>query len=184
MSSLFDHSALEDEKRWITLSQKEIHHFRPLYDKYYQSIFRYIFRRMDNEMLTADLCSQTFLKAMTNIKKFQWAGKPLGAWLYRIAGNEVKKYYRDKKEIFIIEEDKLLETDEFREDWKLMTQEKLIKLLDELSETDMRLIELKYFEGFTFHEISILLEINESTVKMRLYRLLGKLRKKLEVDHV
>lgn len=120
---------------------------------------------------------------MTNIGKFRWTGKPFGAWLFRIAGNEIKKYYRDKKEIFIIEEDKLLEVEGFKEDWKQITQEKLIKLLDELSETDLRLIELKYFEGFTFCDISALLEMKESAVKMKLYRLLNRLKEKLEVSH-
>lgn len=166
------------------MAKKDIQYFKPLYSKYYDPIFRFIYRRTDDEALTADLCSQTFFKALSNIKKFTWQGKSLAPWLFRIAANEIKKHFRDRKEIFVIEEDKLMDTPELRDDWKNINQDKLSRLLNTLNDLEIRLIELKYFEGNTFPEISVILEMKESAVKMRLYRLLHKLKGILERDHV
>ena len=45
-----------------------------------------------------------------------------------------------------------------------------------LSELDLQLLELRYFENLSFEAISQLLELGESATKMRLYRLLEKLK--------
>jgi len=55
----------------------------------------------------------------------------------------------------------------------------LIRELNELDDLELRLLELKFFEEQSFKQISELLEIGESAAKMRLYRLLGKLKRKL-----
>lgn len=183
VSLIPDHSALQQEQSWITAAQKDIRNFEPLYRKYYDTIFRFIFRRTDDEALAADLSSQTFYKAMTKLKSYQWQGKPLVAWLYTIALNEVKKHYRDKKPIFVIEENKILEADEIRDEWLHLAKDDMMRLLDELNDADLQIIELKYFESFTFKEIAIMLEMTESAVKMKLYRLLKRLKERLEVWH-
>ncbi|MEQ8584015.1 MAG: sigma-70 family RNA polymerase sigma factor [Marinoscillum sp.] len=180
MTGSSNHIDLKEEKRWIELSQEDIQNFRPLYERYYASIFRYIFRRTDDEDLTADLCSQTFLKAITNIKKFRWQGKPLASWLFTIAGNEIKKHFRDQKEIFVIEIDKFSELPEFKPEWRHLTQDRMIALLNVLDEKELRIIELKYFEESTFMEMAVILGLKESTIKMKLYRLLKKLKLQLE----
>lgn len=184
MNSAFDHIAIEEERKWIEMSKKDIGHFKPLYSKYYESIFRFIYRRTDDEALAADLCSQTFYKALSNIKKFKWQNKPLAPWLFKIASNEIKKHFRNRREIFVIEEDKLMDTPELKDEWKYINQDKLYSLLNTLDDLEIRLIELKYFEGNTFSEIGIILEKKESAVKMRLYRLLNKLKRNLEDHHV
>lgn len=177
------HIDLEKEQRLVELSKKDIRHFQPLYQKYYDQVYRYIYRRTDDDALAADLCSQTFLKALSNIRKFTWQGKPLVAWLYTIAGNEVKKHFRNRREIFVIEEDRIEEVAEFKDEWKQLTQDKMIVILNELEEDELRLIELKYFEDNTFAEMALLLDMKESAVKMKVYRLLKKLKLRIEENH-
>jgi RNA polymerase sigma-70 factor (ECF subfamily) len=69
--------------------------FGVLYEKYYRQIFIFIHRRTDNEELTADLCSLTFLKAMLHLSKYQHRGLPFSSWLFRIALNEVHMFFRN-----------------------------------------------------------------------------------------
>ncbi len=183
MAGSSNHIDLKEEKRWIELSQKDIQHFRPLYERYYDPIFRYIFRRTDDEDLTADLCSQTFLKAITHIHKFKWQGKPLSTWLFTIAANEIKKHFRNQKAIFVIEVDRISEIQEFDSEWLNITQDKMVSLLNSLNDQELRLIELKYFENNTFQDMALLLDLKESAVKMKLYRLLKKLKIQLEKYH-
>ncbi|MDN5203515.1 sigma-70 family RNA polymerase sigma factor [Fulvivirgaceae bacterium BMA10] len=167
------------EKEWISDAQKNPERFSKLYDKYFEGIFHFIFRRTDDEDVAGDLTSQTFLSALQNIKKYEFRGVPFSAWLYRIAANQVNKYYRDhkKKVVFSLEESvawKLL--DEAEEDHQEEKLSRLVSFLEELSSEDMAVLELRFFEEKGFKEIAYILEISESGAKMRTYRAIEKLK--------
>ena len=180
MSSRINHN-LEEERVWIEKSKTDIGAFEPLYNKYYDLIFRFLLRRTDDETLAADLCSQTFFKALANIGRFSWRGKPLAPWLYQIASNELKKHYRNKKPVFVIEQDYIEASEDLKDSWEqLIESNKLNEVLYSLKEDEIRLIEMKYFEQLTFEEIALLTDCKLSAIKMRLYRLLAKLKSNLE----
>ncbi|MEN8251728.1 MAG: sigma-70 family RNA polymerase sigma factor [Bacteroidota bacterium] len=176
MESIGNHIDLLEEKSWIESAKKDIKAFKPLYDRYYDEIYRFIYRRTGKEHLSADLSSETFYKALENIKKYEWRNLPFGNWLYTIASNVIKKHFREKSKVFIIELDKIqlqVQNDEYV---KKAGNEELIWVLNQLSDLELRLVELKFFEEKTFKEIALLLEMKESAVKMRLYRLLLAMR--------
>lgn len=170
---------IAQERIWVEESKKDIAAFKPLYEKYYESLFRFFVRRTDDEEKSADLCSTTFFKALESLSKYQWQGKPFGAWLFRIAQNELRKHFRDAKPIFVIEQDKLICWGDFQELQEADYMQTLVDILDDLPEDDLRLLELKFFEMCSFEEISALMGMGLSATKMRLYRLLDKLRKRL-----
>ena len=172
------HIDQQDEQQWIAAAQKDPQHFEPLYNRYFDEIFRYVYRRTEREALTADICSQTFYKALLNLKKYQWTGKPFVAWLYRIAANELNRHFRDQQPVFVIEEDKLWES--LLESEVSPDTEDLIRVFTLLEEEEVHLIELKYFEQKTFKEIAAILDITESTSKMRMYRLLERMKQMLQ----
>lgn len=176
MNSVKNHIDLLEEKRWIEGAKKDIKAFKPLYNRYYDEIYRFIYRRTGKDHLSADLCSETFYKALGNIKKYEWRNLPFGKWLYTVASNVVKKHYRDKNKVFIIELDKIQLRIEDEEYIKKAGNEELIWALNQLSDLELRLIELKFFENKTFKEIALLMEMNESAAKMRIYRLLLAMR--------
>ena len=100
-------SDLEQERIWIEQSKKDIVHFRPIYEKYSDPLYRYFVRRTDNHELSVDLASYTFEKVLRKIHQFEWQGKPFGAWLFKVASNELRKHFRKKKPVFVIEMDKV-----------------------------------------------------------------------------
>ena len=111
-------------------SGKNAQAFGELYELYFDRIFNFIYRQTDDEDLTADLCSQTFLNALKNAGKFEFRGVPVSAWFYRIASNEVNKHYRKikKEKVFSIEEVLVKELIEISNDsW---SDELIQKLLD------------------------------------------------------
>ena len=57
----------------------------------------------------------------------------------------------------------------------------LLSVLKELKESDLQLIEMRFFEGRAFKEIAEITEKNESAVKMKLYRVLEKLKGKITI---
>jgi RNA polymerase sigma-70 factor, ECF subfamily len=153
--------------------------FGVLYDKYYKPIFVFIYRRTGDEELTADLTSVVFMKAMINIKKYEFKGVPFSAWLFRIAFNEVNMYFRktnaervvslEKADISTIIED--MESDNTEENKKLV-----MALLSKLPDDAVQMIELRFFEKRSFSEVGSILGMTENNAKVKVYRILEKLR--------
>jgi RNA polymerase sigma-70 factor (ECF subfamily) len=170
---------IRKEKAIIERSKKDPQVFGELYEKYFDRIFNYIFRQTDDEELTDDLCSQTFVNALNNLDKYEFRGFPFSAWLYKIAGNEVNKHYRKNKgkKIFSIEELKVRElVEQTADDWDEELINRLIQYMNELPTDMIQVLELRFFEDKDFKEIAFILDMTESGAKMRTYRALDKLR--------
>ena len=154
--------------------------FQVLYDRYFTRIFHFIFRRIDEEQITADLTSQTFLKALGNLKKYTFRGVPFSAWLYRIATNEVNRYYRNtrQKMIFSIDEGEFeLLIEQNAEEVDEVNVEYVLGQMRSMHENEIQVLELRFFENKSFAEIAYILDIHEANAKMRTYRAVEKLRK-------
>ncbi len=175
---------IRKEQEIIELSKKDAKAFGELYEKYFDRIFNYIYRQTDDEDLAGDLCSQTFINALNNLKRYEFRGVPFSAWIYKIAGNEVNKHYRKNKgkKIFSIEELKVKELVESTEEgWDEEMINKLIDFMKDLPTDMLQVLELRFFEDKDFKEIAFILDITESGAKMRTYRALDKLRKSFNI---
>ncbi len=172
--------SIVDELTLITDAKKNPERFGPLYEKYHTQIFRYIYQRMDDQELAFDITSQVFIKALSNIHKYEYRGVPFSSWLYRIAKSELYQAYRDRKarKTVNVENMHIFEMiEEFEEDSSEENKNKLINCLASMKEKDMQLIELRYFEKRSYREIGEILEISENTAKVRAFRALEKLKK-------
>ncbi|MFZ2905631.1 MAG: sigma-70 family RNA polymerase sigma factor [Cyclobacteriaceae bacterium] len=176
--------AIREEYTILEQSGKNPHAFGELYERYFDRIFNFIYRQTDDEDLTADLCSQTFLNALKNAGRFEFRGVPVSAWFYRIASNEVNKHYRKVKQekVFSIEEGLIKQLIEISNDsWSEEHIEKLLAYMKDLPTDMLEVLQLRFFENKDFSEIAFILEITESGAKMRTYRALDKLRKKFNL---
>jgi len=170
---------IRKEQAIVERSKKDPQAFGELYEKYFDRIFNYILRQTDNDELTGDLCSQTFVNALNNLGKYEFRGFPFSAWLYKIAGNEVNKHYRKNKgkKIFSIEELKVRELVEQTTDaWDEELINRVLRYMNELPTDMIQVLELRFFEDKDFKEIAFILDMTESGAKMRTYRALDKLR--------
>jgi RNA polymerase sigma-70 factor (ECF subfamily) len=176
-------AAIHEEWAEIQAAQRNPAMFRPLYDRYFEPIFRFVFQRTANEELSADLCSQVFLKAMQRLGAYEFKGVPFSAWLYRIAMNEVAQHYRaaQKARVVCVENGDLRDMMEEMEEELPDYHDKLPKALATLSAEDLRLIELRFFEHRPFKEIADIVGMTESNTKVKTYRILERLKRKLIV---
>lgn len=177
---------IAEEQKIVEAAKSDARAFAGIYDRYFEQIFNFILRRTDDEELTDDLTSQTFLKALQSLKKYEFRGLPFSAWLYRIASNEVNKHYNKKKRkrVFSLEEERLfeiIETDDSNPELEGQINT-LISTLNDLPTDVMEVLELRFFEERSFKEISFILNISESGAKMRLYRAIEKLKKYFTVN--
>jgi RNA polymerase sigma-70 factor (ECF subfamily) len=173
---------LNEELRIIEAAKSNPERFAPLYDKYYKQIFNYVYQRMDSKDTAFDITGQVFLKALTNLQKYQFKGVPFASWLYRIAHNEVMQLFRTQKDKRAINAD--------IGDLRYIYQEveepffeeyipAIKKLIQELDSEDLQMVELRYFEKRPFKEIAEILDITEVNAKVRMYRIIEKLKKSL-----
>jgi RNA polymerase sigma-70 factor (ECF subfamily) len=65
-----------------------------IYNRHYRAIFRYVKARVFDETTAEDLTSAVFVGALKGIESFRYRGRPLLAWLYRIARNVVASHQR------------------------------------------------------------------------------------------
>jgi RNA polymerase sigma-70 factor (ECF subfamily) len=152
--------------------------FEPLYKKYYGPILKFIYKRVEDLEDCRDLASNVFAKALMNIGKYRDMGFPFSSWLYRIAINEINQFYRNTNKLRGISIDEkgvrylADESGQHMNDLKSA----LYVALQELSEDELLLLELRFFEDRPFAEVGHILEITENNAKVRTYRTLDKLK--------
>tara|TARA_B100001778_G_scaffold184906_1_gene152263 strand:+ start:1761 stop:2357 length:597 start_codon:yes stop_codon:yes gene_type:complete len=171
------------EEKLVLIAKQDIKNFKYLYNLYYERIFLFLLRRSENENVAQDLTQQTFVKAMINIEKFEFRGFPFSSWLYRIGLNELNLHYRNnkKKRAISIDSDELPELSEELpvEANPSLTNENLIKAFNFLTEPEVTLVEMKYFEKRSHQEISEILGITVANAKVKLHRIIKKMKNKI-----
>ena len=144
--------------------------------KYYPKIFQYCLLHIRDRGDAEDLTQETFLKFFQSFERYQHRGK-CSAFLYAIASNACRDYYRKAKEQYVeeiperAEEDREMGTAEIRMD----VENAVARLPEELKETAI----LFFFQGMKQREIAKLMDIKLSLVKYRVTRAKKLLREYL-----
>jgi RNA polymerase sigma-70 factor (ECF subfamily) len=171
---------LDKENLLVAEAQKDPSRFAELYDKYVEQIYRYVYRRVSDQQTAEDLVSQTFYDALSHLKSYEPRGYPFSAWLYKIAHNNVLKWYRTHSRIQKVDLDEIAElkdtTDLVEDETLRQEKEGIREVLDRLDFEDRELIRLKYFEEVSNIEIGQIMGITANNVGVKLYRALKKLK--------
>jgi len=174
---------LQEELTIINQAKNNPEVFGILYETYYKEIFIYVNKRVDNLSVASDLVSQVFLKALTHLPNYQFKGFPFSSWLYKIATNQVNQYFRNSKNKRVISIEDFYVNKIFSEleAENERTQKEqtplLIKLLNQLNEQELQILELRFFEEKAFKEVAYILDITENNAKVKTYRIIEKLKK-------
>jgi RNA polymerase sigma-70 factor (ECF subfamily) len=172
---------IQEELSLIEKAKKNPQFFGPIYNKYYDSIFRYIYKRVDEQETASDITSNVFTKALSALNKFEFRGVPFSSWLFRIAKSELYQSFRDKKAKKTVNIDLVniaQIVDEFCDDQSEENRKKLLSSLTLLKDNELKLIEMRFFEKRSFREMGELLDLTENNAKVKTFRALIKLKKK------
>lgn len=153
--------------------------FAPLYNRYYARILGFIYQRVESKEDAYDITAQTFIAALENIGKYRSQGVPFSAWLFRIAANELNRFYRKSKVRQAISIDDTQVSDvlqELGEETTAETDSRLMKAVQQLDQEEIQLLEMRFFEKRPFKEVCDILGISETAAKARVYRLLERLK--------
>lgn len=150
-----------------------------LVDLYYRQIYLYMRRLGHNHHVSEDLTQESFLRAWYHIGQLQ-NGRALKGWLYRIAGNASRFYWRRHKgkkaisiEGFDVPVSSTADSD------KAGDNEQLERLENAIARLPMKMrqaVVLHYLQNLTIVEAAEAAGVRKGTFKSRLSRALKVLR--------
>jgi len=173
----------QKERELVEQAKQSLKAFDQLYEHYLPRIYGFVFNRTRSKMIAEDVVSQTFMKAMTKIKTFQYRGFTFGAWLYRIAHNSLMDYYRKHPNVKPLDVSRTESEDNVDHEAERMEKQQIIlEALQKLPKQYQQVLSLKYFEELTNDEMAQVLGCRKGTLAVKLHRSLRALQKVLEKD--
>jgi len=163
--------------------------FQEIVEKYQSKVFSIIHGIVRQKNDVEDIAQQVFSKVYFSIRNFDFRSS-LITWIYKITVNECFDYLRKKKVRKLVYESDLSE-DEVRRventepaadrtpraDQRLASSDYVGKLLAKVSEEERMLLMLKEVEGYSVEELAGMTNLNENTIKVKLFRARQKLVK-------
>jgi len=171
---------MTDEELLVHYAEGNNTAFDVLLNRYKSSIHSYIYFIVRNKDLTEDLFQETFMKAIMTIKQGRYTenGK-FKAWIMRIAHNLIIDTYRQGRNENTVSNDEV-EADLYNniklcdgtiEDYMVRHQvlSDVRKLIKYLPEDQREVLEMRYYQDYSFKEISDItgVSINTALGRMR-----------------
>lgn len=131
--------------------------------KYYPAIYQYCFLHVHNQYDAEDMTQETFTRFFASLNRYQNCGKTKN-YLYCIAGNVIKNYYKKKKDVLLNEMPEIPDQPMNDVEIRLDIERAVDHLPEELREVTI----LYFFQDLKQKEIAKLLNIKLSLVKYRI----------------
>lgn len=150
-----------------------------LIKSYYQSVFAYFYKNTGKYHQSKDLTQEVFIKMVTGLSRYKPKAS-FKSWLFTIASNHLKNYYRTvsrhPEQVELLDETAASDSGACGADIKRDMETALERLPAEQKEV----VILRFYNGFAIKEISGITGVMETTVKARIRYALDKLRRELE----
>jgi RNA polymerase sigma-70 factor, ECF subfamily len=150
-----------------------------LYLLHFDRIYSYLHLSVGSRHDAEDLTTQTFVKMLEAIGRFQWRSVPFSAWLFRIAHNLAMDHFRASKrwqpEEVVPESGE--ETSAEEQALASLGQTSMLELIDRLSPEQRQVLTLKFVFRFSNGEAAAILGKTEGAVKSLQHRALASLQK-------
>ena len=181
-NTVYSQPCLSDpDEELVLTAQKVPSAFQAIYERWATPIFQYFYFRTGQMECAEDLTSQLFLSAYQALPRYRHNGH-FAAWLFAIARNLAKEFYRKQgRELPLEAAHSLPATGDLVAEVDDKTEiEKLLRLIRSLPEEQQELIRLRYVAELSFADMALVLNKREDAIKKSLYRLQARLQSLLE----
>lgn len=164
------------ERAWLTLVRR-----------HEQRLYNYALRMSGNPDDAMDILQDVLMSVYRNLDSFRGDSK-FTTWLFRIASFRCTDYFRRRnwQTTTLGDDEELPDDSGHHEPEFLLSQvednEGIVHLMGLLPPEQRQVVELKFFQHFTFDEIAGQLGISPNTAKTRLYTALSRMRAKSELS--
>ncbi len=157
--------------------------YEKLMERYYDSIYVMVLRLVGNMSDAEELAQETFTRAFSKLAQYN-DSYPFSSWLFAIASNRAVDFFRKKKYVAVeLDEEKGSESPQPNPEEHLIQKQDVKDIrskIELLKEHYRKLLELRYFEEYTYEEIAEELSLPMGTVKTQLHRAKNQLLKSLK----
>ena len=182
-----------DERRLVEAAQQDRACFGAVYERYFELVYGYVARRVNDRGAAEDLTSEVFRKALANLTRFKWTGAPFGAWLLRIASNLIidraKRVARERSadepalSMVAAAVDEPVNSQSQQSNLeKAERHARLFRLVDALPDDQRRVVAMRFAEEKSISEIAAELNRSEGAIKQLQFRALQTLRKRFTTE--
>lgn len=157
----------------------KVHDVNDIYEKYAQTVFKYLRILCKDENLAEELTQETFYRAIKSIDRYDGTCK-VSTWLCQIAKHiwyqEIDK--KNRKKTFELSED-MVSNNTSIEDLFCLREKKMemMKQVYKLDQTAKEVVLLRITGAFSFREIGELFNKNENWARVTFYRAKQKIGK-------
>jgi len=162
-----------DLKNGDSLAGKKIfEHFSP-------KIYRFFIRKSHNREIAEDLTQEVFLKVVNKIDSFDENLGSFSGWVWQIAKNTAKDYYRQKKPLPFsnLADDGLNIADPKNILPQNAELEEILQKVKNLNPEEQNVFNLRYLHNFSYREISRMTNKSEISLRVLMHRVIDKLQK-------
>lgn len=155
----------------------ELAEFAVLYDAYSDSIYKFIYYRIQDRYRAEDLTSEIFFKALKKIDHYNPDLAQFSTWLYQIARNHLVDHYRTFKALDELDEAIEISTSEDipAELDKSYDAVKVRGAMEKLPLAMKEIIVMRMWEDLSYNEIAERTGKSEAALKMHMSRAMKKL---------
>ena len=174
-----------EEQQLVEMARTDPAAFAVLYERYFDRIYNFAYRRTRTRHLAEDITSSTFERAFRMLDRFEWRGGGFKAWLFRIASNELADHYRrqgrsqsDRGQAALGQLYSASSEDDLeRIDWGEEQVRLLLAAIDLLHGRYAEAISLRYLSGLSHEEAAAVMGIPKPVMAVTLSRALKALKK-------
>jgi RNA polymerase sigma-70 factor (ECF subfamily) len=161
--------------------------FGALYDRYVDSVFRYVLFRVGDRTLAEDVTSETFLRAFRRIASISYQGRDVGAWFVTIARNLVLDHVKSSRfrlEVATADPDDgpSAESGPEHEVLTQLTHVELLRCVRLLGDDQRECIVLRFLQGMSVSETANIMGRNEGAIKALQHRAVRRLAQLLPAE--
>lgn len=146
-----------------------------IFDRYQVRLYNFYYQKVKDVAVCEDLTQNVFLKVIKY--KHSYKGGKFVSWIFKIARNLFYDHYQEQKKTQPFEN-----IDDVSSELNEESIEKeeeishLMKVLNNLSDTDKELIIMNRIEGIKYEQIAEIIGSNTIAVKTKIHRIIKKLR--------
>ncbi|WP_375497228.1 sigma-70 family RNA polymerase sigma factor [uncultured Jatrophihabitans sp.] len=154
--------------------------FGMLYDRYVDSVFRFIYYRVNDRALAEDFTSETFVRALRRIGTISYQGRDIGAWFVTIARNIVLDHVKSARHRLETPTGETIEGPEHTHSTETavlaaLASEQLMAAVDQLGDEQRECVLLRFMQGLSVTETAAVMGKNDGAIKALQHRAVRKL---------
>jgi RNA polymerase sigma-70 factor, ECF subfamily len=155
--------------------------FEALFRAHYPEIVRYLAARLGSRDDALELASEVFTEAWRRVPDLQWRGRPVRAWLYRVAANMAADELKRRRRL-----QPLAHHDPAGEDDAEAVRDRiaLADALRGLPADHQLVVHLRLVEGLPFVDVARVMNKSVGACQMLMLRAARSLRASLEAEGI